>query len=135
MKKIISGICVGLGFLSVGLGVLGILLPILPTTPFLLLAAVFFARGSERFHEWFTNTKLYKKYMEQTFEKKQMTRQGKCSVLAMVTVLLGIGFILSPVYARAVIGVVLALHYYYFLFRIKTIGKQEESGKDKEYVS
>ena len=122
MKKIISGVCVALGFISLGIGILGVILPILPTTPFLLLAAALFARGSERFHQWFTGTKLYKKYIENTVKKKEMTVKAKVSVLTTISLLLLIGFIMSSVwYAKAIIAVVAVFHYYYFLCCIKTV--------------
>lgn len=48
-----------LGFLCLGLAILGILLPILPGTPFLLLSAWFFARSSERWHQWLLRSELF----------------------------------------------------------------------------
>lgn len=57
MKKIVF---VTLGCISLALGVVGIVLPILPTVPFFLLTAFCFAKSSERLHSWFLSTRMYK---------------------------------------------------------------------------
>lgn len=125
MKKVRNMVCVGLAFLSLGIGCVGIVFPILPTTPFFLLALCLFARGSERFHRWFLSTGLYKKYLEDFVKTKTMTGQAKKKVLAAVTILLAMGFCFSPVPAKVIIVVVLAGHYIYFLFGVRTADSRQ----------
>ena len=126
MKKLINTACVALAFVCLGVGCVGIALPILPTTPFLLLSLCLFAKGSERFHRWFLSTGIYKKYLEDFVATRSMTRAAKRKVLTVVTVLLAFGFWFSPVYAKAVIAVVWVFHVVYFLFGIRTVEEEKE---------
>lgn len=134
MKRLINGICVGLAFVCLGVGAIGVVLPIVPTTPFLLLAAVLFAKGSRRIHKWFISTKLYQKHIVQVVKNKSMPQKTKVTTISVLTVMFIIGFILCPVwYGRVVIAGVALGHLYYFIFRIKTspdsLEESEESIK------
>lgn len=125
MRHVINTVCVVLAFISLGIGCVGIALPILPTTPFLLLALFLFAKGSERFHRWFLSTGIYKKYLEDFVATKSMTKEAKAKVLALVTTLLAIGFYFSPGFAKIIIVIVLVFHWVYFLLGIRTVEKKE----------
>lgn len=126
MKKALNAVCVVLAFLCLGIGCIGIVLPFLPTTPFLLLALVLFAKGSERFHRWFLSTGIYKKYLEDFVATRSMKRSVKKRVITVVTILLAIGFLFSPVPAKIVIAAVWVFHIVYFLFGV---GTKEEEGE------
>lgn len=129
MKKILNMICVVLGFVFAGLGVAGAVMPVLPTTPFLLAAAFFFAKGSERFHKWFVSTNLYRRYIEQAVKKKAMDKDAKRNMLITLGLIFTMGFIFSPVFAKVIILLVAAFHFYYFLFKVKTVEVAEVAAK------
>lgn len=110
------------GFICFALGVLGSVLPIIPTTPFLLLAAFCFAKSSRKLDDWFKSTKLYHKVLEGYVTSRTMTPKAKLSILVPVTVLLGISFVLMgnvPV-GRVVVALVWIGHIVYFGFIVKT---------------
>ena len=121
-----------LGFISMGIGIVGIVTPILPTTPFLLLASFFFAKGSKRFHDWFISTKIYKKYLESFVKSKAMTLKNKFTILFPVSCMLIITFIfVNNLYARLVLVILFIGKYLYFFTQIRTIAKEETEIKKK----
>lgn len=128
MKRVVNGIFVVLGFISLAIGIVGIVLPILPTVPFLIGAVLCFSKGSQRFHKWFLGTKLYKNNLESLVVRKAMTMKKKRNVLIFVTALLAFAWIMMPKWwLRLILAAVLIGHYYAFLFRIETMTEEEEA--------
>ena len=129
MKKILYMI---LGCAGAGLGAVGAVVPMLPTFPFLMLAAYCFARSSKKLDRWFRNTKLYKDNLADLTAGKGMTRKAKIRVMVTVTLLMGVGFMMMGakgiVTGYAVLGCVWVLHLVYFIFGIKTISTTEAAG-------
>lgn len=123
-----------LGFIGVGLGAVGAVLPMLPAFPFLLLAAFSFAKSSERLHTWFINTKLYKKNLESYVAGKGMTWATKIRVMITVTILMGFGFgmmLAKSIYIPCnILFCVWVFHLLYFIFGVKTYQKAAETNND-----
>ncbi len=116
-----------LGCICMGLGCIGIALPILPTVPFFLATVFFFANSSQRLHDWFVGTKMYKKHLETFVKKKGMTLCTKVTVISSVTLLMGIGFAAMgrvPV-GRIILAIVWICHIVYFVFGVKTIKAED----------
>ena len=118
MKKILY---IFIGCISLGLGIIGVILPILQTVPFVLLAAFCFAKSSERLDGWFKNTKLYR----ENNIKNGMTKQAKIRIMCSVSLLMSIGFIMMGLRGIVVGNVVLLIvwifHMAYFTFGVKTV--------------
>ncbi len=90
MQRVNKILLIFLGTLCVALGVLGIFLPVLPTTPFLLLAALFYGHSSKRFYHWLTTNRWFGEYIRNYREGKGIPLKQK--VLTAVLLWLTIGF-------------------------------------------
>ena len=121
--QIKKGIFIGLGTLTLALGCVGVVLPILPTVPFLMLTLYFYGRSSEKLHTWFIGTKLYKNNLESFVQKRGMTMNTKLRIIGMVTALMAFGFYMmrnAPI-GQICLCVVWACHLVYFLLFVNTI--------------
>lgn len=118
-----------IGCLSLALGCVGIVLPILPTVPFFLLTVFCFANSSQKLHDWFIGTQMYKKHLESFVQKKGMTVRTKATLLTSVTALMAVGFVLmlrkGIIVPCVILAVVWVCHLVYFLFGVKTIPAAE----------
>ena len=110
------------GFLFFGFGMVGVVVPLLPTTPLLLVASICFAKGSRRFNDWFKSTTAYRKHLEHFERDRAMKTSTKLAILIPVVLLLLLAFWAMPnPYARFAVALAILIKLYYFLFRIKTI--------------
>lgn len=114
-----------LGCLSLVLAVLGVVLPILPTVPFLALAAFCFAKSSDRLNNWLINTKFYQNNFADFKAGKGMTIKTKVRILVTVTLVMAVGLIVMLMKGVIVGSIVLVIvwlgHIYYFGFKVKTL--------------
>lgn len=120
-KKIIwlIGGCISLVFVGIG-----VVVPMIPYFPFLMLSACCFAKSSEKLHQWITNTDLYKQNIDSFVKGKGMTVGAKIKVMTMATMMMAGGFIVMytkgiffPCYVLAGVWI---MHMFIFIFRIKT---------------
>lgn len=124
LKRIIFTV---IGCVSLGIGCVGAVLPIIPTVPFFLLTVFCFANSSEKLHNWFVNTKIYKKHLDSFVKKKGMIVKTKVTILTSVTAIMLLGFIPMVLNGIIIPSIILALvwlfHLVYFIFFVKTIAE------------
>lgn len=125
-SKIVRYIFILLGCITFVLGTIGIVLPILPTTPFYLLTAFFWVKGSYKFSNWFLNSNLYKKHMNTFAKHKVMIWYKELILLLLVSCLLiTTMLILNNKVMNIIFPCLIGLKYFYFVLFVKPISKEE----------
>ena len=110
------------GTIFLGLGIIGIFLPILPTTPFLLLAAACYARSSKRFYDWLMNNRWFGNYIKNYREGRGVPLKVKVFTISLlwITILASVFFIISN-FLIEIILIIIAIGVTIHILTIKTI--------------
>lgn len=121
MNRFLRILLIIAGSIALGLGILGIFLPLLPTTPFLLLAAACYARSSDRFHDWLLGHRIFGEYIRNYRDHRAIKLRAKVLGITMLWLTIGISiFLISYLWLKlllAVIAIAVTLH----LLSLKTI--------------
>lgn len=124
VKKVLL---ITLGIISLVLGIIGIFLPLLPTTPLLLLTSYCFLKGSDRLNEKFMQTKIYTKYVKKFQEQGGMTLKAKLTLTIPVSLLLLFMFIKIGSSIMRIIIVLMWLVKVIVFTKMKTIKVEENN--------
>ncbi len=113
-------VILGFGTLSLFLGILGVFLPLLPTTPFILISTYLFSKSSPKLNEFVKDSKIYQKYLQDFEKNRSMTRKNKWILLIFVDTIMVISFIhLNNIFLRLVLVFLFLLKHWYFYKYVK----------------
>lgn len=119
--RLINLLLVLMGLLFTGIGMVGVLIPVLPTTPFLILASVCFMKSSDKFDRWLRKTKIYQNYAEDFVRDRSMTFKRKAKLMFISDLMLLFPLIkLDSIYLKLFIVAIIILKYWFFIFKIQT---------------
>ncbi|UUX33870.1 YbaN family protein [Fundicoccus culcitae] len=113
MKKIIL---LTIGFVSFGLGAIGAIIPVLPTTPFLLLSGWAFMQSSDRFNHWLKGTKLYQYYVGDYEKDRSIPRNKKWRILITTYAIMLLSMLIVPIDAVRIFIAICGIIFGLFLF-------------------
>jgi len=118
-SPIVRALFLAAGMAALGLGIAGIFLPVLPTTPLVLLAAACFARSYRPFHEWLLAHRLFGPMIHEWPTHRRLPYRTKLTAIATMAVTLGVSivFFIEPVWLKAVLAA-LGLGLAVWLYRI-----------------
>ena len=115
---------ISLGILFVGLGAIGVVIPGLPTTPFLILAAACFIRSSQRLYDWLIQNKTFGPYLKDYREGKGIPKKAKVLAVSMIIIFVSysVFFAIEDFTLKITVGILGLIGLFYVLFKVP-IGK------------
>ncbi|MFC3928899.1 YbaN family protein [Streptococcus caprae] len=106
------------GTISLAVGIAGIVLPLVPTTPLLLLAGYCFAKSSPRFEKWLKGTKVYQFYVADYAETKSISRERKKKIIVQIYILMGISIWFAPLLPIKIFLFFMTIFITYQIFKV-----------------
>ena len=114
------------GLLSLAIGTIGVFVPLLPTTPFLLLSAACFFRSSDRLYQWLMNHRLFGRYIRNYREHRAMSKFSKIIILIILWATISYtAFVALPILALQIVLLTIALGVSFHIITLKTVPKDE----------
>lgn len=94
-----------IGIISLLLGIVGIFIPLLPTTPFLLLASYSFARSNDRFNNWLLTNRFFGAHLQGYINRRTVKRQIKWATIGIlwITIIVSVLVIHTPMFVKALL--------------------------------
>ena len=89
LKKPVKILLIATGTFLIGVSIVGIFIPVLPTTPFLLLSAALYARSSKRFYNWLINNRILGRYIKNYREGKGIPVKAKITAISILWITIG----------------------------------------------
>lgn len=102
------------------IGIVGIILPVIPTTPLLMASCYLYSKSSNKFNVWLINSSLYKKYAKDFVESRSLTIKRKIFLLSFASTMLLFPLFILEGFLKIFIIFTYVFLYYYFIFKIKT---------------
>jgi len=113
------------GFVSLGLGIIGIVVPLLPTTPFLLLAAACFLKSSDRLYNWLLNHRLFGKHLRSYYQHRAIPLKIKIIAISLIWISIGSSVIfLVNFWPARIILLLIAILVSWHIARMRTLTKE-----------
>ena len=107
MKNLKKKIYIFVGLLALGLGIIGVFLPVMPTVPFLLVALFCFERSSKKYHDMILNNKYFGKVLRDYYEGRGLTTSVKIKAILFLTCGMGFSFYkVQHLYLRIMLAVI-----------------------------